>query len=87
AFAVTPEMRAGLYAQMRQRGLQVDSATYAAARPLIDRMLGRTIAQYVFGRSGEAMRTARDDSTMMRALSLLRGARTPAEVIQRTVKR
>jgi len=83
-FVVTPAMREELLQQMRARGLEVDSLTYARATPTIDRLLGRTIAQYVFGRSGEAIRSARDDSSVVKAIELLRGARTPREVIERT---
>jgi carboxyl-terminal processing protease len=86
-FVVTPEMRAGLFAEMRRRGIVVDSATYADAAPLIDRLLGRRIAQYAFGRAGEAARASRDDATVLKALELLKGARTPREVIERAGRR
>ena len=86
-FVVTPEMRAELLARMRERGIDMEPQVYAAAAPLVDRLLGGTVAQYVFGRQAAAARAARDDATVARAIELLKGAKTPREVIDRTVRR
>ena len=82
-FAVTPEMRAELWKRMKARGVVMDSTTYAAAAPLVDRVLGYEIARYVFGPDAEFQRRLRDDSTLNRALSIVRGATTQRELLQR----
>jgi carboxyl-terminal processing protease len=82
-FPVTAAMRAELFQRMQTRGIEIDRATYDDAAPLVDRLIGDMIAQYVFGRRGEALRAAREDSTVIKALELLRGAKTPKDVIER----
>ena len=44
-FVVTPEMRRELLRRMQARGIKVDSATYASASRLVDRLLGYEIAR------------------------------------------
>jgi carboxyl-terminal processing protease len=82
-FAVTPEMRAELWKRMKARGVVMDSTMYVAAAPLIDRALGYEITRYVFGPDAEFQRRLRDDSTLARALSIVRGATTQRELLQR----
>jgi carboxyl-terminal processing protease len=83
AFTVTPEMRMELWKRMKARGVVMDSATYVGAAPLIDRVLGYEIARYVFGADAEFQRRLRDDATLARALSIVRGATTQRELLQR----
>ena len=83
AFTVTPEMRAELWKRMKARGVIMDSTTYAAGAPLIDRALGYEIARYVFGSDAEFQRRLRDDATLARALAIVRGATTQRELFQR----
>jgi len=82
-FTVTPEMRAELWKRMKARGVVMDSTTYVGAAPLIDRALGYEIARYVFGSDAEFQRRLRDDSTLARALSIVRGATTQRDLLQR----
>jgi carboxyl-terminal processing protease len=82
-FTVTPEMRAELWKRMKARGVAMDSSTYAAAAPLVDRLLGYEIARYVFGSDAEFQRRMRDDATLSRALAIVRGATSQRELLQR----
>jgi hypothetical protein len=82
-FTVTPEMRAELWKRMKARGVSMDSSTYAAAAPLVDRLLGYEIARYVFGSDAEFQRRMRDDATLSRALAIVRGATSQRELLQR----
>jgi len=83
AFVVTPAMRAELWRRMKARGVVMDSTTYAAAAPLIDRVMGYEIARYVFGPDAEFQRRQRDDATLARALTIVRGATTQSELLKR----
>ena len=82
-FSVTPEMRAELWNRMKARGVVMDSTMYVGAAPLIDRALGYEIARYVFGPDAEFQRRLRDDSTLARAVTIVRGATTQRELLQR----
>jgi carboxyl-terminal processing protease len=84
-FVVTPEMRAELLRRMRQRGIKVDDATYAAAASLIDRVLGYEIARYAFGEQAVFMRRMRDDAVMAKALAFARGATSQKDLLDRAV--
>jgi len=83
SFAVTPQMRGELWKRMKARGIVMDSTMYDAAAPLIDRALGYEIARYVFGPDAEFQRRVRDDATLTRALTIVRGATTQRDLLQR----
>ena len=87
AFVVTPEMRDALYRRLQSRGIVVPRAVYDSAAPLVTRALGSQIARYVFGPRAEAARSLRDDPTMTRALELLAGVDTPADLLGRATAR
>jgi carboxyl-terminal processing protease len=82
-FAVTPAMRDELYRRMVARGVTLDRAVYDAATPLVDRVLGAQVARYAFGARAEFDRSLRQDSTVLRAVALLRGATSPKTLLQR----
>ena len=82
-FAVTPEMRGEVWKRMKARGVVMDSMTYVGAAPLVDRVLGYEITRYVFGPDAEFQRRLRDDATLTRALTVVRGAKTQRELLQR----
>jgi hypothetical protein len=50
---------------------------------LIDRALGYEIARYVFGPDAEFQRRLHDDATLGRALTIVHGATTQRELLQR----
>ncbi|HEU4629548.1 MAG TPA: S41 family peptidase [Gemmatimonadaceae bacterium] len=81
-FSITPAMRDALWARMRRRGIDVPREVYDAARPLVDRLLVQDIARYVFGGEVAVRRLAEQDRAIQAALRLLRGARTPAELLK-----
>ena len=81
-FTITPAMRTALWARMQRRGVDVPRGVYDAASPLVDRLLVQDIARYVFGGEVAVRRLAEQDRTIQAALSLLRGANTPAELLK-----
>jgi carboxyl-terminal processing protease len=81
AFTVTPEMRQQLFQRFKAKGIDLSPQVYEGARGLIDDQLGYEIARYVFGRSAESRRRAKDDKQMQTAVGLLRKAGTPRELL------
>jgi carboxyl-terminal processing protease len=86
-FTVTPAMREELRRRLAARHVTIDSAVYAAAAPLINRLLGYQIARYAFGPEAEFQRRLRDDRTIAAALDLAAGAPTQAELLRRAASR
>ena len=82
-FEVTAAMRDELYRRLGARGIVVDRAVYDAAAPLVNRVLGGEIAQYVFGTGAAFTRSLREDPTLSKALSLLQGVSSPAALLAR----
>jgi carboxyl-terminal processing protease len=85
-FVVTPEMRGELLKRMRSRKITVDQATYDAAAPLIDRILGAEIARYSFGENAQFERRLRTDATMAASLQLMAGVTTQRELLDRAAR-
>jgi carboxyl-terminal processing protease len=86
-FTVTAAMRDELYRRMQARGVVVTRAVYDSAGPIITRALSSQLSHYLFGPQVEFARGLREDRTMTRAVELLRGARTPAELLGRVPSR
>ena len=82
-FVVTPDMRRELERRMEARGIKVDSATYAAATDIVDRLLGYEIARYSFGERGEWARRLRDDQMVEATRQIMNGSRTQTELLAR----
>lgn len=82
-FAVTDAMRDEVWKRMRQRGIDIDRAVYDAAAPLVSRVIAYDVARYVFGRPAEQRRMVQDSPEVKRAVELLRGVRTPKELLTR----
>ena len=80
-FTVTAEMRDAFYRRLAARGIAIDRATFDAAAPLINRLLGIRIARNQFGTRAELERSLRDDAALTRALELLRKADSPATLL------
>ena len=83
-FAVTPAMRADLYARLTARGVSVDRGVFDRAQSLVTRVLGAQIARYTFGPQAEFARGLRTDRSVAIALSLLNGVHTPRELLDRS---
>jgi carboxyl-terminal processing protease len=81
SFRVTPEMRQQVYDRLRSKGVNLAPEVFNGAGRLIDDQLGYEIARYVFGRPAEFRRKAVDDRPMQTAMSLLRKAQTPKELL------
>jgi carboxyl-terminal processing protease len=80
-FAVSPSMRRGFIALMRERGIDLPDSTFAGAATLLDEQLGDEITRYVFGRDAEIQRQVSRDPQVRAALGLLGRAQTPAELL------
>ena len=85
-FVVTPAMREELRRRLAERGVKVDSATYADASDLVDRLIGTQVARYAFGERAEFERSVRADATIAAALRLAVGATSQEELLKRAQK-
>jgi carboxyl-terminal processing protease len=83
AFPVTPDMRRELLQRLRAHAVAVDTSLYNAASSFVDRLLGAEIARYVFGDEAAAERRLRADPVMLAALSLMQGASSERELLDR----
>jgi carboxyl-terminal processing protease len=86
-FTVTPAMHAELYELLRQRKVPLARSAYDAAAPLVDRLIGYTVARYVFGPRAEFERTTHDDAAINTALRLLHGVDSQRQLLQRDGRR
>ncbi len=80
-FTVTTEMRKTLLDGLRQRGVQLDDATFSAGRALVDRQLAFEISRYLLGPTSEVRRRASHDGQVQRAVDLLRLGGTTATLL------
>jgi carboxyl-terminal processing protease len=82
-FAVTPEMREGLWQRLVARGVVMDRGVFEAAAPLLNRQLAYEITRFTFDAEAEFRRRAADDSAIQLALRLASGAATQRELFAR----
>jgi carboxyl-terminal processing protease len=82
-FVVTPAMREELRNRMKAHGVTVDDATWNAAAPIVDRVLGYEIARYALGDAAEYARRIRDDQMIARAVQFANGATSENELLDR----
>ena len=82
-FPVTAAMREQLFARMRARGLKVDRSVYDDASEVVNELLGAEVARYSFGVEAMFRRRMATDPVMQRAVSLLTGVKTPAQLLAR----
>ena len=82
-FIVTPAMRDGLWRVMQEKRLVFDRAIYDAAAPIVSLLIAREVSRYVFGAAGEARRSIADDEVIRAARTLLAGAKSQREVLER----
>jgi carboxyl-terminal processing protease len=80
-FSVTAAMRAELLRRLRARGVEIPDGVWEGARELVEEQFSYEVARYVFGRPAEFQRRTADDPQIQRAVSLLKRARTPKELI------
>jgi carboxyl-terminal processing protease len=84
-FQVTPEMRNQVAERLRKKGVELTPAVVSGAGKLIDEQLGYEIARYVFGRPAEFRRRASRDPQMQTAMTMLRKAPTPKELLSLSI--
>jgi len=82
-FAVTAEMREGLWRMMVAKKLNVPRDVYDEAHEAIDRVLGTELARQAFGVLGAQQRFVRGDAVIARAMKLLAGVRGPEALFER----
>ncbi len=79
-FTVQPAWRARLRAAVQRTHLRLTLATFDEASAVVDRELGREIAQQAFGIPYQQRRQVRRDPVVQRAAEVLRRAREPKQV-------
>jgi len=80
-FTVSAQMRRGLIAQMRERGITLPDSIFAGASDLLNEVLGDEITRYMFGRDAEIRRQVARDPQVRAATGFLAQAKTPAELL------
>lgn len=81
SFKVTPEMRQEVYHRLKGKGVDIPAAQFNGAGTLVDEQLGYEVARYLFGRPAEFRRRSLDDRQLQTAISLLRKAQTPKDLM------
>ena len=81
SFKVTPEMRQEVYQRLKSKGVDITPAQFNGAGTLVDEQLGYEVARYLFGRPAEFRRRSLDDRQLQTAISLLRKAQTPKDLM------
>jgi carboxyl-terminal processing protease len=82
-FRVTRTMRGELIRRFRERGIDLPASVFQGAGEFLDTQLSYELARYVFGRDEEARRRIRDDAQVARALELLEGVNSTAQLFTR----
>ena len=81
SYQVTPQMRQQVYERLKAKGVTMSPAAFQAGASLIDQQLSYEISRYVFGRPAEFRRRAQDDPQVQMAISLLRKAQSPKQLL------
>ena len=82
-FKVTPEMRDGLWRELKSKNLVVPRDVFDDAHDAIDRVVGAEIAQQAFGIVGAQRRAVHLDLLVAQAVKLLHGVTAPTAVFER----
>ena len=80
-FQVTAQMRQQVYERLKAKGVTMSPTAFQAGAPLVDQQLGYEISRYVFGRPAEFRRRAQDDPQVQKAITLLRKAESPKQLL------
>ena len=76
-------MRDELFRRMQAHGITMARAVYDSSAVLVNRTLGGQVSRYLFGPTAEFERALRDDAAFLRAVELLRGVKSSAELLAR----
>jgi carboxyl-terminal processing protease len=79
-FKVKPEWRTELYRRLKAAKVDVDSADYAAAAPLVNQWISNQVARLAFGDSTAFRRDIPDDPQLQKAMSLLEKGRSQQDL-------
>jgi carboxyl-terminal processing protease len=79
-FQVKPEWRSRYFHDLKAAGVDVDSSTYVAAAPMVNRWLVQRVASLAFGDSTAFRREITDDAQLEAALDLLRSGHSMHEL-------
>jgi len=82
-FEVTPALLDDLYRRLVARGVKLDRSVYDDAKPVVSRVLAAEIERYVFGPDAELRRSASSDAALAKALQLVEGVKTEADMLRR----
>jgi len=80
-FQITAQMRQQVYDRLKAKGITMSPATFQSGASLVDQQLGYEISRYVFGRPAEFRRRAQDDPQVQMAITLLRKAQSPKQLL------
>jgi carboxyl-terminal processing protease len=80
-FTVTDAMIDEVLRRLRAKDVSIPADVVAGARSLIAQEVGYEVTRYVFGRSAEFRRRLSDDTQIQSALTLIRKARTPQDLL------
>ena len=80
-FQITAQMRQQVYDRLKTKGITMSPATFQSGASLVDQQLGYEISRYVFGRPAEFRRRAQDDPQVQMAITLLRKAQSPKQLL------
>ena len=82
---VTPAMLDGAWQAVRDRGFEIDRATFDGASRLVATFLGREMVRVALGNVAEVRRSLSEDALVQAAATRLRAARRPQDVFGATV--
>ncbi len=79
-FEVKPEWRTELYRRLQAAKVNIDSAEYSAAAPLVDQWISNQVARLAFGDSTAFRRDISSDPQLVEAISLLKRGRSQKDL-------
>jgi carboxyl-terminal processing protease len=79
-FEVSSEMRDEFYRLLLSEDVELDPGLYSDVQPLVDRFLAAQLANSAFGESERLRRAQAGNAQVARAVELLRGASTTADL-------
>jgi carboxyl-terminal processing protease len=86
-FTVTPQMLEHFRGLLGRRGITIPADEYAAATPVITRLMTYEVARYVFGVQSELRRRLEEDRVVHAARDLLREGPTQRALLDRAAAR
>jgi carboxyl-terminal processing protease len=82
-FTITTPLLDSVYVRLQRRGVEMPRMVFDDASLVVSRLLSYDIARFVFGPEVEFRRRANDDSALLEAVRIARGARSPRDPLRR----